>query len=164
MNFLITVNTSVLSGGGHTEDVIAVCLNTGNTAGILTPDHIFQFLWWYRMYLSVYPYICLGKETTTYHFYNQLFLKYGVEIIPDTEAATTDQVLPLVKSELGLAFLPEEMTEEALAKHEIIQIRLKEEIPERYVCMVYDRKRPMSVAAQKLKQILDKGESYAEIK
>lgn len=53
------------------------------------------------------------KETTTYHFYNQLFLKYGVEIIPDTEAATTDQVLPLVKSELGLAFLPEEMTEEA---------------------------------------------------
>ena len=54
MNFLITVNTSVLSGGGHTEDVIAVCLNTGNTAGILTLDHIFQFLWWYRMYLSVY--------------------------------------------------------------------------------------------------------------
>ena len=114
--------------------------------------------------LKEYPYICLGKETTTYHFYNQLFLKYGVEIIPDTEAATTDQVLPLVKSELGLAFLPEEMTEEALAKHEIIQIRIKEEIPERYVCMVYDRKRPMSVAAQKLKQILDKGESYAEIK
>lgn len=114
--------------------------------------------------LKEYPYICLGKETTTYHFYNQLFLKYGVEIIPDTEAATTDQVLPLVKSELGLAFLPEEMTEEALAKHEIIQIRLKEEIPERYVCMVYDRKRPMSAAAQKLKQILDKGESYAEIK
>ena len=114
--------------------------------------------------LKEYPYICLGKETTTYHFYNQLFLKYGVEIIPDTEAATTDQVLPLVKSELGLAFLPEEMTEEALAKHEVIQIRLKEEIPERYVCMVYDRKRPMSVAAQKLKQILDKGESYAEIK
>ena len=30
--------------------------------------------------------------------------------------------------------------------------------------MVYDRKRPMSAAAQKLKQILDKGESYAEIK
>lgn len=105
-----------------------------------------------------------GKRNNNLSFYNQLFLKYGVEIIPDTEAATTDQVLPLVKSELGLAFLPQEMTEEALAKHEVIQIRLKEEIPERYVCMVYDRKRPMSVAAQKLKQILDKGESYAEIK
>ena len=114
--------------------------------------------------LKEYPYICLGKETTTFHFYNQLFLKYGVEIIPDTVAATTDQVLPLVKSELGLAFLPVEMAEEALKKHEVIQIRLREEIPERYVCMVYDRKRPMSVAAQKLKQILDKGESYVEIK
>ena len=105
-----------------------------------------------------------GKRNNNLSFLQPALLKYGVEIIPDTEAATTDQVLPLVKSELGLAFLPQEMTEEALAKHEIIQIRLKEEIPERYVCMVYDRKRPMSVAAQKLKQILDKGESYAEIK
>lgn len=73
-------------------------------------------------------------------------------MIPDTEAATTDQVLPLVKSELGLAFLPEKMAQEAIKRREIVLLTLKEKIPGRYVCMVYDSKRPMSVAAQKLKR------------
>lgn len=58
--------------------------------------------------LKDYPLISLGRETTTYHFYEKLFLEHGAELVPDTEAATTDQVLPLVKNELGLAFLPEE--------------------------------------------------------
>ncbi len=65
-----------------------------------------------------------------------------------------DQVLPLVKSELGLAFLPEEMAKEALERQEVCHIPLKEKIPKRYVCMVYDTKRSMSVAAQRLKKIL----------
>lgn len=104
--------------------------------------------------LKKYPFICLGADTTTYHFYYELFQKYGAEFETDTEAATTDQILPLIKSELGLAFLPEEMAGDSIDKGEIIQIKLKDEIPNRYVCMVYDSKRPMSVAAQKLKKIL----------
>lgn len=104
--------------------------------------------------LEAYPMISLGAETTTYHFYHQLFLSHGVELVPDTEAATTDQILPLVKSELGLAFLPEAMAADAIQKHEVIPITLRDEIPKRYVCMVYDSKRPMSMAAQKLKKIL----------
>lgn len=106
--------------------------------------------------LKDYPLISLGRETTTYHFYEKLFLEHGAELVPDTEAATTDQVLPLVKNELGLAFLPEEMAEEALKKYEIIQMDLKEGIPSRHVCMIYDAKRPMSAAAQKLKKLLQK--------
>ncbi len=104
--------------------------------------------------LKEYPFICLGMDTTTYHFYYQLFLSYGVELVPDTEAATTDQVLPLVKSELGLAFLPEIMARDAIQKQEIVQIQLKHEIPMRYISMVYDEKRPMNVAAQRFKKIL----------
>lgn len=104
--------------------------------------------------LKEYPFICLGMDTTTYHFYYQLFLSYGVELVPDTEAATTDQVLPLVKSELGLAFLPEIMTRDAIQKQEIVPIQLKHEIPMRYISMVYDEKRPMNVAAQRFKKIL----------
>lgn len=104
--------------------------------------------------LEAYPMISLGAETTTYYFYHQLFLSHGVELVPDTEAATTDQILPLVKSELGLAFLPEAMAADAIQKHEVIPITLRDEIPKRYVCMVYDSKRPMSMAAQKLKKIL----------
>lgn len=104
--------------------------------------------------LKEYPFISLGANTATYQFYYQLFLSCGAELVPDTEAATTDQILSLVKNELGLAFLPESMVREAIQKQEIVPIPLTESIPERFVSMVYDSGRPMSAAAQKLKKLL----------
>ena len=101
--------------------------------------------------LEKYPLICLGRETMTYHFYQQLFLKHGLELMPDTEVATTDQILPLVKSELGLAFLPESMAEDAIRRREIVPIDLQETIPKRNICMVYDSRHPLSAAAKKLR-------------
>ena len=101
-----------------------------------------------------YPFICLEMGTATYRFYHEWMLTYGIELVPDIEAATTDQILPLVKSELGLAFLPETMASEAIQKGEIVSFPLRDQVPERYVCMVYDSKRIMSTAAQKLKKIL----------
>ena len=98
--------------------------------------------------------ICLGKETMTFAFYHQLFLSYGLELEPDTEAATTDQILPLVKSELGLAFIPEFMAAPAIQSHEVIPIPLQETIPCRHICMVSDFQRPLSTAAKKLKDLI----------
>ncbi len=104
--------------------------------------------------LRDYPLICLGRETMTFQFYHKLFLAYGIDLMPDTEAATTDQILPLVKCELGLAFLPEPMAEESIRKREIVQIQLRESIPERNVCMVYDSRHPLNVAARELKSLI----------
>lgn len=96
--------------------------------------------------LNNYPLISLGRETTTFQFYHSLFLSHGLELAPDTETATTDQILPLVKCELGLAFLPEAMARESIQKREIVQISLKENIPERNICMVYDCQHPLNAA------------------
>lgn len=104
--------------------------------------------------LRNYPLICLGRETMTFQFYHQLFLSHGLELTPETEAATTDQVLPLVKCELGLAFLPEPMAREAIARQTIVPIRLREEIPERQICMVYNRRHPLSEVARKFKSTM----------
>ena len=79
--------------------------------------------------------ISLGRETMTYKFYNSVFLSHGQDLSPDTEAATADQILPLVKCELGLAFLPQPMAAPSLLKKEIVQIPLKDEIPERQICL-----------------------------
>ena len=38
--------------------------------------------------LTDYPLICLGRETMTFRFYKDLFMSHGVELEPDTEAAT----------------------------------------------------------------------------
>ena len=104
--------------------------------------------------LKNYPLICLGRETMTFQFYNELFYKNGIELLPDTEVATTDQILPLVKNELGLGFVPELMAQEALSKREIVKISLKETIPERNVCMVYDYQHPLNSAAKELKKMI----------
>ena len=94
------------------------------------------------------------KEKEAFRICKEKIRKHGLEMKLDTEATTTDQILPLVKAELGLAFIPQPMADQAIRRHEIVQICLNEEIPRRDICMVYDVKRPMSVAAKKLKKIL----------
>lgn len=100
--------------------------------------------------LREYSLIGLGKETMTYKFYNQIFLEHGLEWIPDIEVATTDQILPMVRSELGLAFIPEPMAVEAIAKKEIVRIPLKEDIPKREISLIYDYQHPLNLAARQM--------------
>lgn len=104
--------------------------------------------------LNEYPIICLGKETMTYRFYHQLFLSCGLELAPDIEAAAADQLLTLVKCELGIAFIPDEMARDAIEEGSVIPLLLKEEIPERNVCLVYDPGRPCGAAAAEFKRMI----------
>ena len=90
----------------------------------------------------------------TRSFYRQFFLDHGAVLKPDTEAATTDQMLTLVKSELGLAFVPEPMAKERLARGELVELHLQEIIPTRSICLVYDHHRPLNTAARKFQQLL----------
>ena len=107
--------------------------------------------------LSAYPLISLSEESMTRAFYRQFFLEHDAVLRPDTEAATTDQMLTLVRSELGLAFVPEPMTRNALSAREIVQLTLKEEIPPRSVCLVSDRHRPLNTAARAFRERLQNG-------
>ena len=106
--------------------------------------------------LRSYPLISLSDESMTRSLYRQFFLDHGAVLKPDTEAATTDQMLTLVKSELGLAFVPEPMAKEALERGELVQLHLQEIIPTRSICLVYDRHRPLNTAARKFQQMLTK--------
>ena len=58
------------------------------------------------------------------------------------------------KYELKLAFLPQPMAAPSLLKKEIVQIPLKDEIPERQICLVYDSQHPMGAAARELKNTI----------
>lgn len=104
--------------------------------------------------LGAYPLISLSEESMTRTFYRQFFLQHDAVLRPDTEAATTDQMLTLVRSELGLAFVPEPMTRNALKAREIVQLTLNEPIPPRSICLVYDRHRPLNTAARAFRERL----------
>ena len=109
--------------------------------------------------LSNYPLISLSDESMTRSFYRQFFLDHDAVLRPDTEAATTDQMLTLVKSELGLAFVPEPMAKDLLARGELVQLHLQEIIPTRSICLVYDHHRPLNTAARKFQQMMTKADS-----
>ncbi len=104
--------------------------------------------------LSKYPTIGLGKDTKTWEFYSQLFAENGLKLQPDIEAATTDQILPMVKHGLGLGFLPKKFAAESIEKGEIFEIKLAEQIPVRHICLIQDKTRPTSLAAQELIRML----------
>ncbi len=101
-----------------------------------------------------YPHVSLGEDTMSYRFYENFYRSFGLNLKPDFEAATTDQILPMVKNNLGLGFFPEELAKEALTAGDLCRIPLKEQIPVREIFLVEQKKRPLSVAAEALKSLL----------
>ena len=57
--------------------------------------------------LTQYPIISLSEQSGTFRFYSRLFEEQGLVFQPDIEAATADQILPMVKANLGIGFVSE---------------------------------------------------------
>lgn len=104
--------------------------------------------------LSHYPLISMAQNTSTYALYNQLYLEQGLMFQPDIEVATTDLVLPMVKNDLGLGFIPRSFANQALQDGDAVEIPLIEELPTRYICLIYDSGRGLSIAARTLQQMI----------
>ena len=101
--------------------------------------------------LSGYPIISLGSETMTYKRFASLFNEKGYLFNPAIEASTTDQILLMLKADLGISFIPEEMV---LQNEEIHRIDLSEEIPPRYICLIKRKDHALSIAAQKIEEMI----------
>lgn len=105
-----------------------------------------------------YPLIGLGNRTKTYTFYADWFGEHGMTFAPDIEAATADQILPLVRNDLGIGFVPEDFLKNESEKTGIYRLSLKEKMPERSVCLLNSTEHLLNIAAGKLqKMILENG-------
>ena len=100
------------------------------------------------------PLISLGQGSTTYEFYSKFFLENDLVLSPDTEVETIDQVLPLIMNGLGIGFLPELFVRPVIEERKVCQIPLKENIPERKICLVENHTFPPSIAAEMFKKML----------
>lgn len=101
-----------------------------------------------------YPLVCLGESTMSHRFYDNFYRANNLTLRPEFEAATTDQILPMVKNNLGLGFLPEQLAQEALDTGEVCRITLLEQIPLRKIFLVESSDRSLTVAAQALKAVI----------
>ncbi len=101
--------------------------------------------------LAEYPIISLGSATKTYDRYEEYFRSHDLPYSPNIEAATTDQILPMVKADLGIGFVPEEMI---ASDPEIKVIKLIEEIPPRYISLIKRKEHSLGIAAKKMEEMI----------
>ena len=97
--------------------------------------------------LQNYPIISLGEGTSTFDFYSDEFIKRGCVFSPDIEAATADQIMPLVKHGLGIGFVPEDFL---ALESGIRKIELKEELPKREIILVRKKEHSLPLPAKEL--------------
>ena len=102
--------------------------------------------------LADYPIISLGAHTATYEFYSQQFLQAQIPYHADIEAATADQILPLVQHNLGIGFVPEEfLSEKPTGCH---RIPLETELPPREICLVKRKRHTLPPPAAELEKMI----------
>lgn len=104
--------------------------------------------------LVSYPWISLTAETITRRFLNEYFEKNSLTFTPDMELATTDMILPAVRHNLGLGFIPAEFADAELKSGQVFEIKVKEKLPERNIILIYDMEYPQSIAAKEFQKFL----------
>lgn len=118
---------------------------------ILIAGNIYHHLQSKKIHLSSlinYPFITYSLNSKTRLFTEQFFTNHNLVLSPSIELATSDLILPMVKHNLGLGYIPEEMAVNALKNKEVIKINTYEEMPARKICMVYDTHHPHSTASK----------------
>lgn len=98
--------------------------------------------------LEKYPFVGLENSTLTSFAVKKLLTKYNINFNPDIELATSDLIVPIVASDLGIGFVPEAFAEEALRKKQVYKLDIIEEIPKRSICLIYKSEKPLSIAVE----------------
>nr|WP_300663056.1 LysR family transcriptional regulator [uncultured Acetatifactor sp.] len=94
-----------------------------------------------------YPWIGLGRGSATYQLYKDFFIAHGIDLEPDMEVTTSDLMLPLIESNLGIGFVPEKLALPALEEGKLVRIPLNCEVPRRSIQIVLDKGRGRGLAA-----------------
>ena len=111
---------------------------------------------------SPYPIVSLTEGTSSHDFYSDLFLRHDLPLSPDVEVETIDQVLPAVRCNLGIGFVPREMLVAVPELTGVYPLTLDEPIAPRSI--LFQRKnQPLSIAAKHLRQML-LGDRSREVK
>ncbi|HEX3031374.1 MAG TPA: LysR family transcriptional regulator, partial [Bacillota bacterium] len=101
-----------------------------------------------------HPLMLLEKNTTTRDFLEQLAAEHKLQLTPEIELDSVDLLIQLAKIGLGITFVARDYVAAELARDEVIELKIKEAIPERKLGIVTHAKIPLPVAAQKLMDLI----------
>ena len=101
--------------------------------------------------LLSYPLISLGMQTKSFELYSQFFADMGLHYHPETEAATADQILPMVKADLGIGFIPQTFLN---GVEGVSVIQTEKPLPKREIRIVKRHEQPLGIAAKELERLI----------
>lgn len=105
--------------------------------------------------LEELPLICLEGNTSTRKYVDRYLENNGVIITPEFELATSDMIVQFVMRNLGIGCVVEDFAKKQIENGDLIRLDFKVPIPERDMCLIVDQRSTMSVAAAKLKELLE---------
>lgn len=88
----------------------------------------------------------------------RILRKMAYSFRPDVELATTDMILPAVRYNMGIGFLPEEFAKDDLASGKVFAIDVNETFPERSIILIHDTEYPQSIASKAFQKFLTERE------
>ncbi len=100
--------------------------------------------------LGELPCIVLEGNTSTRTFVEEFLAAKGVRMNIEFELATSDMIVQFALRSLGIGCVVEDFAKEKLESGELFKLELDQEMPERQICVVTDRRSPMSPAGRRL--------------
>lgn len=100
------------------------------------------------------PIICLEENTSTRSYVDHFLLENDAHLSPEFELATSDMIVSFVKRNLGIGSVMSDFAQPQIANGDVFKLNFDKSIPSRKMYIINDKKVAMSVAAQKLLELL----------
>ncbi|MCR5702257.1 MAG: LysR family transcriptional regulator [Lachnospiraceae bacterium] len=105
--------------------------------------------------LEQLPIISLEGKTSTRTYVEAFLERKRVAVKPEFELATSDMIIQFAMRNLGVGCVVEDFAGKQISDGSLIKLKFEEEIPPRNMCLIIDKRSSMSVAATKLREILE---------
>jgi len=103
-----------------------------------------------------YPLVMLENKTTSRHFVNAEFNKYGIKPEPVMELCSIDLIIDAVKKGVGIGCITREYIEKDLNKGDIYEVRTTFTLPKRSLGLITMKGAPLNFASYKFVDMLMK--------
>lgn len=100
--------------------------------------------------LEKLPIVCLEHNTSTRKFMDEFLKTKKVILKPEFELATSDIIVQFSLKNMGVGCVVRSFAQKYIDTGELFELKFKEPIPKRRLCVATSRKRPIANAADKL--------------
>ncbi len=104
--------------------------------------------------LEKLPLIMLEEKSSTRAYVDSFLTECSVEVRPEFELATSDMIVQFALRNLGVGCVVRDFAKEYLESGVLFELRFNKILPSRQICVVTDTKRPLSLAASKLLELI----------